>query len=367
MTSPTVLGRPRPAGRAAPLGGRRSTPRSTRSTRSTCSRSPTAIRARTCWPRSRRRWARPRGSRRPSGRVPRVAAALSLGALMGARGNSGVILSQLFRGLGEAVSGRRVDRRRASWRDALEQGCAAAFAAVANPVEGTILTVARDAPTAAAQALAANGTGSGSTCSPRPSAAAAASVARTPDAAADPAPAPVSSTPAARASSCCCAARWPRSAASTCPRQLAAVDDIALPSLDALEAEGLRLRDGLRRHAARGRAARRRRRSGDARSSWASRCSSPVTADAVKIHIHNERPDEVLAYGLTLGSLSRINVENLDRQATHVRDRVQQATARNGAVRRRAQRRRTGGCHRRPGRRRRRAGRRLGASSRPSA
>src|SRR5947207_7497510 len=36
--------------------------------------------------------------------VPRVAAALSLGALMGARGNSGVILSQLFRGLGEAVN-----------------------------------------------------------------------------------------------------------------------------------------------------------------------------------------------------------------------------------------------------------------------
>ena len=36
---------------------------------------------------------------------------------------------------------------------------------------------------------------------------------------------------------------------------------------------------------------------------------------AVKIHIHNERPDEVIAYGLSLGSLSRIVVENLDRQA----------------------------------------------------
>ena len=48
---------------------------------------------------------------------------------------------------------------------------------------------------------------------------------------------------------------------------------------------------------------------------------------AVKIHVHNERPDEVLAYGLSLGTLSRINVENLDRQATQVRDRVAAADA----------------------------------------
>jgi dihydroxyacetone kinase-like predicted kinase len=36
---------------------------------------------------------------------------------------------------------------------------------------------------------------------------------------------------------------------------------------------------------------------------------------AVKIHVHNERPDLVIAYGLSLGNLSRISVENLDRQA----------------------------------------------------
>ena len=44
--------------------------------------------------------------------------------------------------------------------------------------------------------------------------------------------------------------------------------------------------------------------------------------NAVKIHIHNERPDEVIGYGLSIGSLSRINVENLDRQAQERRQRA---------------------------------------------
>ena len=80
--------------------------------------------------------------------VPAVGAALSLGALMGARGNSGVILSQIFRGMSEVVTG--LDR--VSGPDlarAFERGCQAAFAAVAHPVEGTILTVARDVAAAA--------------------------------------------------------------------------------------------------------------------------------------------------------------------------------------------------------------------------
>ena len=43
---------------------------------------------------------------------------------------------------------------------------------------------------------------------------------------------------------------------------------------------------------------------------------------AVKIHVHNERPDEILAYGLSLGQLSRINVESADRQAQERRQRA---------------------------------------------
>jgi dihydroxyacetone kinase-like predicted kinase len=41
---------------------------------------------------------------------------------------------------------------------------------------------------------------------------------------------------------------------------------------------------------------------------------------AVKVHVHNERPDEVIAFGLSRGSLSRISVENLDDQARDVRE-----------------------------------------------
>jgi DAK2 domain fusion protein YloV len=41
---------------------------------------------------------------------------------------------------------------------------------------------------------------------------------------------------------------------------------------------------------------------------------------ALKVHVHNERPDEIIGYGLGLGSLSRISVENLDNQARDVRE-----------------------------------------------
>ena len=41
---------------------------------------------------------------------------------------------------------------------------------------------------------------------------------------------------------------------------------------------------------------------------------------ALKVHVHNERPDQVIGYGLSLGDLSRITVENLDNQAQDVRE-----------------------------------------------
>jgi DAK2 domain fusion protein YloV len=79
-----------------------------------------------------------------------VAQALSLGALMGARGNSGVILSQLFRGLAKGLEGRR----RATPQDlawAFQEAVNTAYKAVMKPVEGTILTVAREHARAALQ------------------------------------------------------------------------------------------------------------------------------------------------------------------------------------------------------------------------
>src|SRR5260221_2541420 len=78
----------------------------------------------------------------------RIAAAISFGALMGARGNSGVITSQIFRGMAEGLGGKN----RFNGLDlahALSEGARTAYGAVAKPVEGTILTVIRESAAAA--------------------------------------------------------------------------------------------------------------------------------------------------------------------------------------------------------------------------
>jgi len=54
-------------------------------------------------------------------------------------------------------------------------------------------------------------------------------------------------------------------------------------------------------------------------------------ARAIKVHIHNEHPDQVLAYALGLGQLSKISVENLDQQASDVRETRAAAFAGDGA------------------------------------
>ncbi|CUM71034.1 MULTISPECIES: DAK2 domain-containing protein [Turicibacter] len=80
--------------------------------------------------------------------IGKVAKVLSRGLLMGARGNSGVILSQLFRGFATGLEGKD----EASIEEiafALESGVKTAYKAVMKPVEGTILTVARESAEAA--------------------------------------------------------------------------------------------------------------------------------------------------------------------------------------------------------------------------
>lgn len=72
------------------------------------------------------------------------AEALSKGLLMGARGNSGVILSQLFRGFSKSVADKMMINGR-QLAEALSRGVQTAYKAVIKPVEGTILTVARQA------------------------------------------------------------------------------------------------------------------------------------------------------------------------------------------------------------------------------
>lgn len=76
--------------------------------------------------------------------------ALSLGSLMGARGNSGVILSQVLKGFAEAIKTKTyVDV--VTCTSALNSATESAYKAVTNPVEGTILTVVRRAAEAVAQ------------------------------------------------------------------------------------------------------------------------------------------------------------------------------------------------------------------------
>jgi DAK2 domain fusion protein YloV len=81
---------------------------------------------------------------KPSEDVSRAAEVLSKGLLMGARGNSGVILSQLFRGFSRALTGQQ-ELTVPLFANALQQGVDTAYKAVVKPVEGTILTVAREA------------------------------------------------------------------------------------------------------------------------------------------------------------------------------------------------------------------------------
>ena len=76
--------------------------------------------------------------------IGKVGASLSRGLLMGARGNSGVILSQLFRGFSKAIENKATINSQ-EFAQAFEAGVQTAYKAVMKPVEGTILTVARDA------------------------------------------------------------------------------------------------------------------------------------------------------------------------------------------------------------------------------
>ena len=87
----------------------------------------------------------------PSQHAGKVGVSLAKGLLMGARGNSGVILSQLFRGFSKSIE-QKEELTTVDFAAALEAGVEAAYKAVMKPVEGTILTVANDSAKIALQA-----------------------------------------------------------------------------------------------------------------------------------------------------------------------------------------------------------------------
>ncbi len=80
--------------------------------------------------------------------ITNIGKALSRGSLMGARGNSGVILSQIIRGIAKSVEGKE-KLSTADFAEALKCGSDTAYKAVIKPIEGTILTVIRESSEAA--------------------------------------------------------------------------------------------------------------------------------------------------------------------------------------------------------------------------
>jgi len=254
----------------------------------------------------------------------RVAQAISFGALMGARGNSGVIASQIFRGMADGLGGKQRFNG-ADLAHALTQGTATAYKAVAKPVEGTILTVVREA--AAAAVSAADGGGDLEDVLTAAVDAAHQAVAKTPsllpilrdagvvDAGGEGlyrllegtltylvsrAPAGVSGLDAAARAAEARAAR-----ASSMPA--APADEVfGYETMFLLQSRGAPLDvAGLR-------------------ADLATMGESVLVAGdsrAVKVHVHSDRPDVVIALGLSLGALTRITVENLDTQSHEVREK----------------------------------------------
>ncbi len=251
------------------------------------------------------------------GSVERVAAAISFGALMGARGNSGVITSQIFRGMADGLAGKR----RFNGLDlahALAEGARTAYAAVAKPVEGTILTVIRESADAAVAAAAHSEdieTVLAATVD-----AAEKSVARTPTLLAILREAGVVDSGGQGLYRLFQGAllhlvgqtlpteAHDRTPSGPKPSTLVAHADegFGYETMFLLQATGATPLDvdAIRRHL---------EIIGE---------SVLVAGDgrALKIHVHNEQPDLVIGYGLTQGTLSRISVENLDNQARDVRE-----------------------------------------------
>ena len=263
----------------------------------------------------------------PTASAERVAAAAAFGALMGARGNSGVITSQILRGLAEGLAGK--NRFNAlDLANALDQGTKAAYGAVAKPVEGTILTVIREA-SAAAVTSAESGQNLDAVMGATVDAAQKA-VAKTPTLLAILKEANVVDsggqglfrlfegahgflTGEVKVAERLPGAAAVAAAAGASPAHAGAAPGAGMRDegfgfetmFMAMAEEGKPLDvDGIRGYL----------------ESIGESVLVAGDARAIKVHIHNERPDLVLAYALGLGTLSKITIENLDQQTEDVRE-----------------------------------------------
>ena len=277
----------------------------------------------------------------PTVSAERVASAAAFGALMGARGNSGVITSQILRGLAEGLAGK-TKFNALDLANSLDRGTKAAYGAVAKPVEGTILTVIREASAAAVTSAERERTVEavmGATVE-----AARRAVAKTPTLLAilreagvvdsggqglfrlmegayafltgdvELAPPRAAARPAAANAT---AAKGSTDGHQGAPPGAGMRDEgfgfetmfMAVAGPDKpLDVNAIR-------------------------AHYESIGESVLVAGdakAIKVHIHNERPDEVLSYALRLGTISKITVENLDQQTEDVRETRAAAFAAGG-------------------------------------
>ena len=252
--------------------------------------------------------------------IDEVSAAVARGALLGARGNSGVLLSQILRGLPQAVRGRQ--RARATEiAQSLSLGVLHAYSAVATPTEGTILTVAREV--AAAAMKESEGASELRPFLESIAATARISVEKTPTLLAVlreagvvdsggaglqlilegianvPSVAPSRGTVEAERRSASSASPKPAVAAPVAPVNAAPTEfgyeTVFILSSPATPLDLAAIRAHLETIGE----------------------SVLVAGDEVtcKVHVHNLRPDEVLAYGISLGDVRAVTIENLDQQS----------------------------------------------------
>jgi len=257
----------------------------------------------------------------PEADAERAAQAASFGALMGARGNSGVITSQILAGMAHGLAGKR----RFNGLDlahALDAGTKTAYKAVAKPVEGTILTVIREA--SAAAVTAAERDNNVESVLAATVEAAERAVAKTP-----------SLLPILREAHVVDAGgqglfrlfQGALEAARGRPLVEGAVAAPgvgiaarpAVPAVPAGEEVGFGYETVYLVQA----------RPGQPLDVPAIQAYLESIGDSVlvagdghlaKVHVHNDRPDAVIGYGLSVGMLSRITIENLDSQAQDVRE-----------------------------------------------
>ncbi len=258
----------------------------------------------------------------PEADAGRVAHAVAQGALMGARGNSGVITSQILGGIAHALDGKR----RFNGLDlahALDAGTKKAYAAVQRPVEGTILTVIREA--SAAAIAAAERDNEAEKVLDATVEAAERSVAKTPTLLEVLREAKVVDSGGQGLfrllEGALAAARgFPVDGEQAQPGSSSPGATTSAPVLLGIEEETPYGYETVYLvHA----------RPGERLDPQAIGAQLETIGDSVlvggdhavaKVHVHSDRPDAVIAYGLSVGTLTRITVENLDGQASDVRE-----------------------------------------------